>query len=98
MDNNLVQAIAEANGYLHVCEKGDAGICALMPLMYTFAIISECNMYGYGNRWCYHNYADAKAAFDAWDGKDGTEPTGWHRHPATGRRVDEKTGEIYVCY
>ncbi|RBB38893.1 hypothetical protein DPV79_16055 [Burkholderia reimsis] len=59
----------------------DAMICRLM---FTFAIIADMTPYAYGERWCYHSYADAKAALDAWDGEG--EPTGWHRHPDTGRR------------
>ncbi len=34
--------------------------------------------------WCYATESLALAALDAWDGTG--EPTGWHRHPGSGRR------------
>lgn len=50
----------------------------------------------YQDRWCYHTVPAALAAALAWDGEyPDTEPTGWHRHPLTGRRVDA-AGEPYV--
>ncbi|MFG7180689.1 hypothetical protein ACGYQ5_14270 [Burkholderia pseudomallei] len=56
----------------------------IMRLMYTHAIIADLTTMYYGDRWCYHTYADAKAALTAWDGEG--EPSGWHRHPDSGRR------------
>lgn len=85
--------LAEENGYLDLTDKGDAGLCGIVPLMFTMAIVADIGQYGYEDRWCYKSYKDAKAAFDAWDGADGTEPTGWHRHPKTGRRRDENGNE-----
>lgn len=92
-DKQYLTILAESCGYLDVVEKGDAGLCAIQPLMFTYAVLAELNMTGYGNRWCYHTYKDAKAALDAWDGADGTEPSGWHRHPKSGRRRDENGNE-----
>lgn len=56
----------------------------LMRLIFTHAIIADLSSGYYGDRWCYHTYAQAKAALMAWDGEG--EPTGWHRHPDSGRR------------
>jgi hypothetical protein len=69
----------------------------LFQFMFTSAIIigRMGDTATYDDRWCYHNYEDAKDALDAWDGKLGTEPTGWHRHPTSGRRVSD-TGEQYI--
>jgi hypothetical protein len=96
-DAELIATIIERNQafYTDVQRKGDAGIAGINRFMFTWAILSGMNEYGYEDRWCYSNYAKAKAAFDAWDGLDGTEPTGWHRHPGSGRRVDEN-GRAYV--
>ncbi|WP_159601454.1 hypothetical protein [Agromyces humi] len=58
------------------------------PLAFTFAIIigKPLDM-GYIDRWCYTTADSAVAAAAAWAGPyPGTEPTGWHRHPVTGRR------------
>lgn len=69
---------------------------AIYPLMYTHSIIvgRVGDRMGYDNRWCYQTYEKAKAALEAWDGT--AEPTGWHRHPDSGRRVDE-SGKEYVA-
>lgn len=88
-----ITQIAEMNGYRDIRELGDHGIVAIMPLAFTHAIITECNEWGYGDRWCYKTYQDAKNALESWDGTG--EPTGWHRHPDTGRRYDEN-GNLYV--
>jgi hypothetical protein len=67
---------------------------AISPFAYTYGVIvgelGDDDMYL--DRWCYHSYAAAKAALDAWDGHG--EPTGWHRHPRTGRRVSESPDEF----
>lgn len=50
----------------------------------------------YNDRWCYHSLEVAVAAARAWEGPwPETEPTGWHRHPTTGRRYDAD-GNLYV--
>jgi hypothetical protein len=62
---------------------------AIKRFAYTHAIIigeiGETS--GYLDRWCYRTYSDAKTALDAWDGIG--EPSGWHRHPSSGRRVSD---------
>jgi hypothetical protein len=76
-------------------ETEGAGVICLHRFMFTYAILAEVERYGYGRRWCYHNYEKAKAAFDAWDGVG--EPSGWHRDPVTGRRVGED-GTMYIAF
>lgn len=56
----------------------------ILRFVFTYAIIADLERWGYGDRWCYDNYEEAKAALDAWDGEG--EPQGWHRHPDSGRR------------
>lgn len=60
------------------------------PLMFTWAVVAGstherlvCNP---ALRWCYSGAPAATAAAAVWDGAPGTEPIGWHRHPASGRR------------
>lgn len=36
--------------------------------------------------WCYHEYDDAMAEAMRWDPATEPEPSGWHRHPPSGRR------------
>jgi hypothetical protein len=72
-------------------------LVAIMPLIYTHAIVTIADAFGYEDRWCYHDYAAAKCALDEWDGCSGTEPQGWHRHPASGRRRPQgDASEEYV--
>jgi hypothetical protein len=66
---------------------------AIRRLMFTHAIVVGRigDFTSLIDRWCYKDYDSAKTALEAWDGNG--EPTGWHRHPATGRRVAQKDGE-----
>lgn len=74
-------------GYKAVRLLPDGRWAAISPLMFTAAIIvgRVGDLTGYDDRWCYHDVASARSALDAWVGQG--EPEGWHRHPATGRRV-----------
>ncbi len=68
----------------------------LARMIYTTAILYGVAPGGYRDRWCYETMADARRALAEWDGAPGTEPDGWHRHPATGRRRDLATGDEWV--
>jgi hypothetical protein len=97
-DAELVADLAkrgQLEDYTDAQVKGDAGVVAITRLMYTHAILAGICGWGYEDRWCYSSYAKARAALDAWTGAEGTEPAGWHRHPSSGRRVDEN-GRAYV--
>ena len=85
----------EAQGHSDTRLIGKGRYATLCKMMFTHAILigKIGDFYGYDDRWCYHSYANAKAALDAWDGVG--EPQGWHRHPATGRRVVEHPGEEF---
>lgn len=76
---------------------------SIKPLMYTSAILigpAHDITNAYDDRWCYKNTGDALSAALAWTGPyPGTEPTGWHRHPDTGRRRengDPSTEKIWL--
>lgn len=85
----------QENGYQCVRREKNGDWSGLMPLAFTWAIVTDLNMTGYGDRWCYKTYTQAREALEAWDGTG--EPDGWHRHPPTGRRVDED-GNKYVNF
>jgi len=80
--------ICSLNEYRDAQSKGEAGIVAIAPFLFTHAIISGVCRSGHEDRWCYHTYEKAKAALDAWDGTG--EPREWHRHPSTDRRPTEQ--------
>ena len=81
---------------------------ALRRYGFTTAIITGRlnDVTGFDNRWCYHDHGTAAGALAHWNGVG--EPVGWHRHPATGRRLAESLdcyddndnhvppGELYV--
>ena len=57
------------------------------PMLFTHRIvIGAIGSSFVDDAWCYHTRELAEAAADAWDPADEAEPSGWHRHPATGRR------------
>lgn len=91
----VIRALSEAAGYMDLCQRGEAGWVAIRPLMFTYAIISGIDELSHEGRWCYRDYASAKRALDAWDGTG--EPVGWHRHPASGRRVRED-GSMEIAF
>ena len=82
------------NGYVARKTTSNGREVGVMAFMWTWAIIADITEMGYEDRWCYHNLVDALHAYDNWSGEG--EPTGWHRHPNSGRRIDEN-GVEYVC-
>lgn len=81
---NVRMSDADKLGYLHYTEYPHGTNAALLPLLYTCALVTGLDTTGYRDRWCYQDAVSALAALAAWDGVG--EPMGWHRHPATGRR------------
>ena len=98
-DLTFLQWLQDACGYLHpkplLARPGH--YACIVRFMYTTGIVTGKigDRFGYSDRWCYASLDKAKAALDAWNGTD--EPTGWHRHPDSGRRVsgsaDERDGD-----
>ena len=80
--------------YSHLKTFKDGRRACVARMAYTCAILAGLDAWGHDDRWCYQTAADARRALDEWDGTG--EPQGWHRHPATGRRVDKATGREYV--
>lgn len=61
---------------------------ATFEFMFTYGIIlgNIGDTFGYLDRWCYETAEGAKTALEQWDLHG--EPSGWHRHPLTGRRKE----------
>lgn len=95
LEQHLAAVVKSWEGHLVRPQLKAGRIVALQRFAYTWAILADLSLYGYEDRWCYHDYDKASAAFDAWSGEDGTEPAGWHRHPDSGRRRDPD-GRAYV--
>ena len=89
----------EDQGYWNIKFQGNKWY-AVCNFLFTSAILTgtkEGAHVGYDDRWCYHTRTDAAKALDDWENLEfAGEPVGWHRHPDSGRRIDEKTGQMYV--
>lgn len=75
--------------YNTVVDRGNGTYVAVYPLMFHWTMITGDieNWEFYDDRWCYANETLARAALAEWQARDWEgEPTGWHRHPPTGRR------------
>lgn len=84
----LVDAWDDTDDVWRIKEAPDGRRIAVLPLIYTAAVIIGPEHTGsYDDRWCYVDVEAALAAAKAWDGTG--EPEGWHRHPTTGRRRPE---------
>lgn len=72
-------------GYMRPIKRlADGRICALMPI--NSGLIALCvgiTPWGHPDSY-YYRYGEAGRALDAWNGEG--EPSGWFRHPQSGRR------------
>jgi hypothetical protein len=81
------ERICDANQYAHYTRFSNGRDACLASMVFTVAILSDLTRWGYGDRWCYETFDKALNALIDWQKRDGEgEPTGWHRHPDTGRR------------
>lgn len=76
--------------YEHVFDRGDGTYVALHRLMFHWTMIVGLidDEQGYDDRWCYgRTEAEVVAAHEEWRSRNYEgEPTGWTRHPPSGRR------------
>ncbi len=63
---------------------GRIGFLIQMAFTWRLCIGFEDDHFGHDDGWCYHDLSSSLAALAEWDGIG--EPSGWHRHPASGRR------------
>lgn len=84
---------------LHRRDLGDGRAVWIYRMIYTHSIcIGLIDEPCYQDRWCYHTWNDARAALAAWDPLTQREPSGWHRHPRSGRRrPDGDPSKEYVA-
>lgn len=74
----------------HIRDLGDGTYVMIRRLLFHWMLIRGDfeNLVGYWDRWCYADEANARSALEAFpeNPSPGYEPTGWHRHPPSGRR------------
>ena len=93
-DIAFLQWLIDECGYRHPKPLPNGRWAAIHRKMFTHAILTgriHCYI-GIDEHWCFALEAEAIIALDAWDGTG--EPTGWIRHPASGRRVSRGENEM----
>lgn len=63
---------------------GRFGFVTRMLFTAALCVTSATDHRSYVDRWCYYDSDAAARALLDWDGTG--EPSGWHRHPTSGRR------------
>lgn len=86
---NSKEVAAFLRGAVTWKEAADGSMIDVIALMHGYANIAITTPFDmlfnvYSDVWQYQSVQAALAAHDAWDGVG--EPTGWYRHPASGRR------------
>ena len=72
--------------YLKFRLLDDGRYVAILRQIYTWRLVIGRDPDFYDNAWCYDAQEAAIAAMDEWDPLVEPEPSGWIRHPFTGRR------------
>jgi hypothetical protein len=82
--------------YLAVRMLPDGRWIGVHRLLYHWTLhVDICPVTGnYEDRYCYHDIASCHDQMLTWDGTG--DPTGWVRHPTSGRRRDAETGAEWV--
>lgn len=77
--------MAVENGWAAHRVLDDGRVLAVAPQIFTYRLVIGPVGAGWiDDCWCYHDLRTAVDQVGTWDGVG--EPTGWHRHPFTGRR------------
>lgn len=86
----------EIPGYVTQRRLEDARVVAVSRMLFNGRLIIGDDTYVH-DAWCYASVPAALAAFAEWDPSKAEEPTGWTRHPASGRRrPDGDASKEYV--
>lgn len=68
-------------------ELGDGRSIWVYRMFYTYKMaIGRTTAAGFDNSWCFKDLLTATLAFAEWNPDMNDEPTGWVRHPHSGRR------------
>jgi hypothetical protein len=89
-DAEFLQWLRDQNPYmLALVDRGDGMWVSLERLMFhhtiKLGVIGDTN--GYEDRWCVGDLPNAMRSWEEWASRGFQgEPTGWNRHPSSGRR------------
>jgi hypothetical protein len=82
---NALQHWAVSQGYAYARVLLDGRLVCVEPLFAHQALLALTTPgLALQDGWIYASLEEALAAARAWDGRE--EPSGWHRHPRSGRR------------
>ena len=85
-EERFISKLLTDNGY-HMAKPIGDGLyaCCYRPgFMWSLIVGVIGDTIGYRDRWDYETESGVATALLTWDGTG--EPTGWHRHPDSGRR------------
>jgi hypothetical protein len=92
-DTEFMQWLRDHNSSLiELADVGDGRWVSIERLLFHYTIKSGTigDTIGYDDRWCMADLPRAIVAFAEWKSrKFEGEPTGWRRHPNTGRRRND---------
>lgn len=83
IDAQLLRQLTLQDGYAEVQEIEGHGICGINRFIYTTGLVMRLDSVGYTGRYCYHTYAEARAAINMWDGR-GDPPGEWIKYKGKG--------------
>lgn len=87
--NEAERAHAEWSEALYVRHLPDGRYISIYPLLgnnWQLTISAAGNFIEHYDTWTYDNLESVIDQAKTWSGDNGTEPTGWIRHPHSGRR------------
>lgn len=92
--------LAQDLGDGEIRDLEDGTYVVAKPLMFHWTLIRGAwdDTLGYFDRWCYADRDGALAALAAFPLRPDPryEPTGWHRHPMSGRRRPDGTSDTEI--
>jgi hypothetical protein len=83
-EESEVQRFCRANGYTQYAELPGGLYAFVCKMLFNWRLVigtldSPCDAY------CYDTQEQAVASLTAWDASTEREPSGWKKHPTTGR-------------
>lgn len=82
----LNEEVLHSFGYVAVRQVGDQWLGVLPMTFGKGRLCAGLSWTGHEDMWCYETLVGALEAMQGWNPDDMDEPSGWFRHPVTGRR------------
>lgn len=77
-------------GYVAWRYLDDGEVMGIMPMTFGKGrVCSGLSTSGYEDCWCFPSIEDALIGMNGYNPETDDEPTGWHRHPMSGRRRED---------